>query len=175
MDDTIIATKRLVVRYQRKSDIKFLVDLWMDEEMTKYVGGPREKQFLIDEFRKTAEAPRAEEWDLWTVELKHSHELVGHAGFIPKEIKGKEYIELNYYIARPAQGKGYATEVAKGLVEYAFGVKKLDRIIAIVHPENEASKAIAKAAGLKYWCNEERPSGVKSIYIIKTGRQDSQD
>ena len=175
MDDTIIATKRLVARYQRKSDIKFLVDLWMDEEMTKYVGGPREKQFLIDEFRRIAENPREDEFDLWPVELKHSRELVGHAGFIPKEIKGKEYLELNYYIARPAQGKGYATEIAKGLLEYAFGVKQLDRIIAIIHPENEASKAVAKAVGMKYWCNEERPSGVKSVYLIRTGRQDSQD
>jgi RimJ/RimL family protein N-acetyltransferase len=167
MDDAILTTKRLLLRYQRKSDIKFLVDLWMDEEVTKYVGGPREKQFLIDTFRRTAENPLEDEYDLWAVELKHSHELVGHAGFIPKEIKGKPYIELNYYIARPAQGKGYATEIAKGLLEYAFGVKKLDKVIAIIHPENEASKAVAKAAGLKYWCNEERPSGVKSIYLIK--------
>lgn len=167
MEDMILSTKRLLLRYQRKSDVKFLVDLWMDEEVTKYVGGPREKQFLIDEFRKTAEAPRQEEWDLWSVELKHSHDLVGHAGFIPKEIKGKEYIELNYYIARPAQGKGYAKEIAKGLLEYAFGEKKLDRVIAIIHPENEASKAVARAVGMKYWCNEERPSGLKSIYMIK--------
>lgn len=172
MDDTIIATKRLVVRYQRKSDIKFLVDLWMDEELTKYVGGPREKQFLIDEFRKTAEAPRAEEYDLWPVELKHSRELVGHAGFIPKEIGGKEYIELNYYIERKHWGKGYGKEVAAALIAYAFGEKKLDKLIAIIHPENEASKALAKAVGMKYWRNEERPSGVKSIYLIKAARQD---
>ena len=51
MDDLILKTSHLILRYQRKSDIKFLVDLWMDEDNTKYVGGPREKQFLIDEFR----------------------------------------------------------------------------------------------------------------------------
>lgn len=167
MDDTILKTTRLLLRYQRKSDIKFLVDLWMDEEMTKHTGGPREKQFLIEEFRKTAEEPRRQEYDLWPIELKHSHDFVGQAGFVPKEIKGKEYIELNYYVIRPMQGKGYATEIAKALLEYAFVEKKLDRVIAIIHPANEASKAVAKAAGLKYWRNEERSGVVKSVYLIK--------
>lgn len=167
MDDTIIKTHRLVLRYQRKSDIKFLVDFWMDEEHTKFTGGPREKQFLIDEFRKVAEDPRALEYDLWPLELKTTHELVGHAGFIPKTIKDKEYIELNYYIDKSKWGKGYAKEIAKALIEYGFMVKKLDKIIAIIDPENEASKAVAKASGMNYWINDTRSGKIKSVYSIK--------
>jgi hypothetical protein len=33
--------------------------------------------------------------------------LVGQAGFIAKEIKGKEYLELNYYIDKRKWKKGY--------------------------------------------------------------------
>ena len=106
MNDIILKTSRLILRYQEKSDIKFLVDLWMDEEMTKYTGGPRDKLSLIEEFRKIAEDPKREGYDLWPIELKNSHELIGHAGLIPKEIKGKEYIELNYYIDKKKWGKG---------------------------------------------------------------------
>jgi ribosomal-protein-alanine N-acetyltransferase len=168
MDDTILKTQRLVLRYQRKSDIKFLVYLWMDEEMTKYTGGPREKSVLIDEFRSIAENPTRLEYDLWSIELKSNHELIGQAGFIPKEIKGKAYIELNYYIDKLKWGKGYGKKIAKALLDYALNVKKLNNVIAIIDPDNESSKAVAKSIGMKYWINEERSDKVKSIYIAKS-------
>jgi RimJ/RimL family protein N-acetyltransferase len=167
MEDTIIKTERLILRYQRKSDSKFLLYLWMDEEMTKYTGGPRDKAQLIEEFRKIAEDPRKIEYDLWPLETKGNHELVGQAGFIPKEIKGKEYLELNYYIDKSKWKNGYGKEIAKSLIKYGFEVKKLDKIISIIDPENEASKALAKSIGMKYWTNEDRSDEIKSIYIIK--------
>lgn len=171
MEDTILKTQRLVLRYQRKSDIKFLVDLWMDEDMTRYTGGPREKTALVEEFRRIADEPRKMEYDLWPVELKNTHELVGYAGFIPKEIKGKECLELNYYIDKAKWGKGYAKEMAGKLVAYAFAEKGLERLIAIIDPENEASKAVARAIGMRYWMNEERSGKTKSIYLIKKENQ----
>ena len=169
MEDTIIKTERLILRYQRKSDIKFLVELWMDEEMTKYTGGPRDKTLLMEEFRKIAEDPQKLEYDLWTIELKSTHELIGQAGFIPKEIKGKEYIELNYYIEKSKWKKGYAKEIAKSLIKYAFEIKKLDKVISIIDLENESSKATAKSIGMKYWMNEDRSGKKKSVYIVRKG------
>ncbi len=167
MDDTIIKTERLILRYQRRSDIKFLVSLWMDEDMTRFVGGPRDKAFLIEEFRKTGDDPRKEEYDLWVLETKGNHEPIGHAGLVPKEIKDKPYIELNYYIDKTKWKKGYAQEIARSLVAYAFDTKRLDKVVAVIDPENEASKAVARAVGMKYWINEERSGKVKSIYLIK--------
>lgn len=169
MDDTLLKTPRLILRFQRKSDIKFLVYLWMDEDMTRYTGGPREKSELIEEFRSIAENPSKLEYDLWSIELRANHEIIGQAGFIPKEVKGKEYIELNYYIDKTKWGKGYGKEIAQGLLDYAFNVKKLDNVIAILDPKNEPSKAVAKAIGMKYWINEERSDQIKSIYIVKNG------
>jgi len=169
MDDMILTTKRLLLRYQRKSDVAFLVGLWTDEEMTKYTGGPRSKAYLIEEFRRIASEPIKEEYDLWPIELRNSHELVGYAGFIPKTIKGKEYIELNYYIEKKYWGNGYAKEIAKALIEYGFITKELEKIVAIIDPENEPSKEVAKKCGMKYWINEERDNKKKSIYLIKRG------
>jgi [ribosomal protein S5]-alanine N-acetyltransferase len=167
MDDTILKTNRLILRFQRKSDIRFLVYLWMDEEITKYTGGPREKLFLIEEFRKIAKEPSKMEYDLWPIELKNTHEVIGHAGFLSKKVKDKDYIELNFYIDKVKWGNGYGSEIAKALIEYGFSNKNLDQIIAIIDPENEHSKAIAKEIGMKYWINDERTEKVKSIYIMK--------
>jgi len=172
MDDTILTTQRLVLRYQRESDIAFLVDLWIDEDMTKYTGGPREKSFLLREMQKTAAGPRMEEYDLWPVVLKESGEPIGHAGFIPKEIQGQELIELNYYIAKKNWGRGYAKEIAQGLIEYGFRVKKLRKIIAIIDPSNEASKKVAEA-GRHGILDLHGTNGKKQEYLSNTEVIDS--
>jgi RimJ/RimL family protein N-acetyltransferase len=166
MDDIILKTKRLILRYQREEDINYLVELWMDEDMTKYTGGPREKAFLIDEFSNTAKDPKKHEYDLWIIELNNSNEIIGQAGFIPKEINGKEHIELNYYIEKAKWNKGYGKEIAMELVNYAFTQKKLERIISIIDPDNEASIMLAKAIGMKYWMNDERSGKTKILFSI---------
>jgi RimJ/RimL family protein N-acetyltransferase len=167
MDDTILRTERLLLRYQRKSDIEFLVYLWMDEEMTEYTGGPRDRTFLIDEFRKIAEDPEKLEYDLWPIELTETHELVGHAGFIPKEVNGKEYLELNYYIDKYQWNKGYGKEISWNLIRFAFEAKRVDKVISIIDPDNVASQALARSIGMEFWLKEERNGKIKIIYIIK--------
>jgi len=167
MDDVILKTERLLLRYQRKTDVSFLVDLWTDEDMTKYTGGPRNKNEMIEEFERIASEPQKEEYDLWPIELKKSHELIGYAGLTPKEIKGTDYIELNYFIAKNYWRNGYAKEIAMALIKYGFEGKGLIKLIAIINPENEPSKIVAEKVGMKYWINEVRSGKEKSIYIIE--------
>lgn len=167
MEDTILMTKRLLLRLQRKSDVAFLVDLWTDEEMTKYVGGPRDKAEMIEVFEHIASDPKEDEYDLWPVELKESHELIGYAGLIPKEIKGSDYLELNYYIDKKHWGNGYAQEIATGLIKYGSEEKGLKQLVAIIDPENEPSKKVANKVGMEFWMDEERFGKKKSIYILK--------
>jgi len=164
--DSILATTHLRLRYQRKEDTSFLLDLWTDPEMTKYTGGPRGKDLLLNEFRKVAHNPREEEYDLWILVNKESNELVGQAGFIPKTIEQEVFIELNYYIRKAEWGKGYGTEIADKLKEYAFKVKGQESIIAIIGKGNEASKRVAEKIGMRYWKTVERESGEKLIYRV---------
>jgi RimJ/RimL family protein N-acetyltransferase len=163
-NDTILTTDRLRLRYQRESDIPFLIDLWSDSGMTRYTGGPRDRDFLLQEFSRAAKNPREEEYDLWVVENRETGEPVGHAGFIPKTVDGTEYIELNYYIGGAQWGKGYATEIASRLLEYAFREKGQDSVIAIIHPDNGESIRVAGKIGMEYWTKELRGEEEKLIY-----------
>lgn len=167
LSNTILSTRRLRLRYQKKIDINFLVKLWTDKEMTKYTGGPRKRAFLIEEFNKTMIEPMQEEYDLWIIEDKETKKQVGHAGFIPKELRGKEYIELNYYIDKEYWGKGYAKEIAKGLIEYGMNTKGINEIIAIINPQNISSEKVALSIGMKLWITEERYGEMKLIYKIE--------
>ena len=46
-----------------------------------------------------------------------------------------------------ARGKGYATEAAKAAIDWSFDTLALDRIISVIHPENEASRRVAERLG----------------------------
>jgi ribosomal-protein-alanine N-acetyltransferase len=45
---------------------------------------------------------------------------------------------------------GYATEAAAATLRYAFEVLGLDRIVAVVQPENFASQSVIEKIGLRY-------------------------
>ena len=117
---------------------------------------------------KTAEEPSKEEYDLWIIELKENGELVGQTGFIPKKIENEYYIELNYYIAKAKWGNGYATEIGRALLKYAFEMKKIKIVVAIIDPKNTSSQALAEKIGMKYWKNEIRFEGRdKMVYRVE--------
>jgi Acetyltransferase (GNAT) domain len=48
------------------------------------------------------------------------------------------WIDFGFRLALPFWGKGLATEAASAWVERAFGELRMNRLTAIVHPENHA-------------------------------------
>lgn len=79
---------------------------------------------------------------------KQSGDLIGHAGLIPQTIEGREELEIGYWISRRYWGRGYATEAGKALRDYGFDVLGKNRFIALIHPENLASKRVANKLGM---------------------------
>jgi hypothetical protein len=55
--------------------------------------------------------------------------------------------EIAWVVGTPWQGRGIATEAVRGLVDW-LGRQSLQRVIAHIHPDHQASAAVATAAGL---------------------------
>ncbi len=49
----ILETERLILRLQQVSDIAPLVDLWTDPEVTRYIVGPRDRDWIQSALFKT--------------------------------------------------------------------------------------------------------------------------
>ncbi|WP_157954448.1 GNAT family N-acetyltransferase [Saccharospirillum mangrovi] len=162
----ILTTARLTLRHQLPTDIDFLINLWSDPSITQYTGGPRDVKFLRNIFQEIAQNPEAEEFDLWPLVLNADNTLVGYAGLLPKEIDGETYVEVNYFIDSNRQGKGYAVEIGRKLVEYGFNDKDQTSLIAVIDPNNKASIRVAEKIGMTFWKNENRSGQVKAIYRI---------
>ena len=59
-------------------------------------------------------------------------------------------IEVGYRFAKRFWGMGLATEAAKASLEYGFETLGIDRIVAVVHPDNLASQRVVDKLGLRY-------------------------
>jgi len=168
-----LETSRLLLRPLQSNDAPALATLWSDPEVTRFMGGPREYAKLIAIFEEDAQVDPPLRFDLFPVIEKASGALIGHCGLLDKEIAGATEIELVYVFAQSACSKGYATEIAIALREYAFEVIELDRIVALIEPENRASQRVAEKIGMTREKDVARPGGaVRRLYVMHADKQD---
>lgn len=82
---------------------------------------------------------------------KETNEFIGLAVIIHLELntESKDF-ELGYRLPQKSWGKGYATEMAKGLLEYGLNQLSLKEIYGTTHPENIVSQKVLLKIGMKY-------------------------
>jgi RimJ/RimL family protein N-acetyltransferase len=76
-----------------------------------------------------------------------SGQLVGHMVFRPWF--GRATHEIGWAIASGHQGRGYATEAACALMDFAFGTLRCHRLVATCQPENVASWRVMEKLGMR--------------------------
>lgn len=177
MDDAehasiILETPRLVLRCQTTADVTALTDLWADPAATRFMGGPRDRDWLRAAFAETAQSPRAERYDLWPVVERATGRVVGHCGLLEKEVDGRPEIEVVYLFAPAVWGQGYATEMAAAIVRWAREELGLPRLIALIEPENAASERVALKIGMRREKETVRPGGARRLVYAVAARED---
>jgi len=85
---------------------------------------------------------------IWATVLKETDKVIGWTCL--KELLDTKEIEIGYRYFPSYWNKGYCTEICNELIKYGFQNLNLDKIIAIVHPENIASVRVLEKLGLEY-------------------------
>ena len=81
---------------------------------------------------------------LWAMVLKDTGEVIGDVGAMwQNDVDGRRELEVGYHVAAPWRQKGFATEGAAACLEHALRNIDCDRVVSMVHPENEASHRVA--------------------------------
>ncbi len=127
-----LETDRILIRRFKKSDWKDLYEYLSDPEVVFFE--PYDA-FTPEEAKKEA-AKRAASDSFFAVVLRSSDKMIGNLYFHEGEF---ETWELGYVFNKTFQGKSYAYESAKALIDYAFSHGKTRRIIAMCNPENTRS------------------------------------
>lgn len=147
-----LETKRLILKTTELSDLDNLVALRSDPDVMKYTGddvqGKEEVKealnFFISYYDKHG-------MGFFSVFEKETGSFVGQAGLFHLLFDERQpEIEIAYRLHKKFWGKGYATELAKAIIQWGFQHLSKDKLIASSYPENVASQKVLKKAGLDF-------------------------
>ena len=84
---------------------------------------------------------------MWAIET-HEGEFLGDCGLTWQPIDEEHLLEVGYHVLPRHQRHGHATEAARACVEWAFAELGADHVIAIINPDNIASRRVAERIGM---------------------------
>ncbi|MFM9985790.1 MAG: GNAT family N-acetyltransferase [Flavobacteriales bacterium] len=147
-----LETPRLFMREFEEADAALIFELDSDPEVHRFLGNKPIKEFtqaeeVIHLIRKQYAERKI---GRWAVFLKENEQFIGWAGYKlnTEEINGFiNFYDLGYRFQKKFWGQGYASESARHLLDW--GLKNLDpeRIYAMTHKENEASRRVLIKTG----------------------------
>jgi RimJ/RimL family protein N-acetyltransferase len=91
---------------------------------------------------------RAHGYGLFAVCLKQSDRLIGDCGLELMDLGEDRVAELGYDFRSDCWNRGYATEAACAVRDYAFGTLRLPLLVSLIQPGNAASARVAEKTGL---------------------------
>jgi len=142
----ILETTRLSLSQFEPGDEKLLFDLNKDWAVVKYTGNQPMKD--LDEALAVLHQNIFPQYEAgfgrWAVYLKSNQEFLGWCGL--KKHDG--HIDLGYRFFAKHWGKGYATESAKAVLNYAFTNLALQEVIAHAAIENVSSLHVLEKIGM---------------------------
>lgn len=86
-------------------------------------------------------------WCNWVIQLRDDGSLAGTVQATITVGGGAAEAEVAWVVGTPWQGRGIATEAARALVGW-LRQQSIQTVMAHIHPGNQASAAVAAAAGL---------------------------
>jgi [ribosomal protein S5]-alanine N-acetyltransferase len=147
---TILRTPRLLLRPLQPGDAGALHRIYQGEDVLRYF--PSTTPPPLERVERSVTAQH-EHWEShgygnWGVIPEGEQEVIGWAGlqFLPE----LNETEVGFLLDRRCWGRGYATEAALAALRFGFERRGLDHIIALVHPENAASRRVIEKCGLRY-------------------------
>lgn len=141
-----ISTERLVLVPLRVEHATEMAGVLADPALHTFIGGaPDSPPDLRRRYeRLTAGSPDpAVAWLNWVIRLRAEECLTGTV----QATAAPGHTEIAWVVGTPWQGLGIAKEATCALVDWLRG-KRVDTIVAHIHPGHHASAAVATAAGL---------------------------
>ncbi len=143
-----IETERLMLRRRVPEDFGAVRRIHSDPEVMAIYGGVFTEQGTRDFIQRNLDRYAKDGVGFYAITLKDTSELIGCGGIVMQETDQGIEPEIGYQMRRDQQGRGYATEMARAWMKYAFEVLNADHIISLIRPDNGPSRRVAEKNGL---------------------------
>ena len=147
---TELETGRLYLRQFTHDDLQIMFELNTDPDVIKYAE-PRPLKNLQEARQVLEEGPLADYkkygYGRFAVVLKETGKVIGFCGI--KYLPEIELPEVGYRYLKKYWGRGIGTEAARACVEFARDDLNIQKLVALIIPENIASIKVAEKLGMK--------------------------
>ena len=145
-----LETERLTLRESRPSDVAAIFAVLSQEEVTRYYNispltSVEQAEALV---QRRAEAFARQERIRWAIASREDDSVIGSCGYVHWD-QGDARAEIGYELAPEWQGKGLMREALSTMLTFGFGPMQLNRVEALVVPENAPSQRLLERLGFQ--------------------------
>lgn len=144
MVEKVLETSRLIIRSTKKEDTDFCWDIWLDDEMGKYLSDPPREKANANYLNWKDEVEIYDGCYYFVATAKQTGDYIGTCSAVPSE--GQKHWDLGYAIHKNYWREGYATEMIKELIEFCR-INGAEAITAHVARENLGSNRVLNKLG----------------------------
>ncbi len=145
----MIETARLKLREYTADDFDALYEILSDAETMAHYPKPFDEAQVRQWIQRNLALYAAYGFGLRAVVLKETGEMIGDCGITIQKIDGEMLPEIGYHIHKKYWRKGFGSEAARAVRDWAFAHTKYDCLYAYMKYTNLASYATAIAIGMK--------------------------
>jgi RimJ/RimL family protein N-acetyltransferase len=149
---TALTAGRVVLRRLRLTDLVAFVAYRSDPEVARYQGWTapypveRAHRMLVELAAEHPDTPG--EWFQFAVALAGTDELIGDCGaHVP--LAEPRQAEIGFTFAPAHQGRGYATDAVRRLLDYLLVERRKHRVVAACDARNVRSSALLRRVGMR--------------------------
>lgn len=145
----LFSSPRLDFRCWQSNDLLLAMLLWQDPEVNRFIGGPLDQAGVVARLADAIAMAEAYGVQYWPLFLRENGKFLGCGGLRPYDLENGVY-EFGVHLLPSAWGQGYATEVGKAVMAYAFESLQAKGLFAGHHPENRGSEQMLLKLGFVY-------------------------
>lgn len=147
---TQVETERFSLEPLSVAHADVMVGVLADPSLYEFTGGEPPTRTQLDRGYATqcvGQSSDGSQWWLnWVIRSKHSDRPIGFVQATVHGEPGDLTADVSWVVAPEAQGQGAATEAARAMIAW-LRLRDVDIFSAFIHPEHEASMAVAKRLG----------------------------
>lgn len=145
----MIETERLLLREYTPEDFDALYEILSDPETMQHYPAPYTPEKCRSWITWNLENYHNYGFGLWAVVLKETGEFIGDCGLSLQNIDGQQLPEIGYHIHKKYWRKGFGSEAARAVRDWAFENTGYDILYSYMKYTNAASYSTAIANGMK--------------------------
>ncbi|WP_339049636.1 GNAT family N-acetyltransferase [Rickettsiella endosymbiont of Xylota segnis] len=148
----ILKTKRLILRTWKEQDLDSMSAINQDPLVCEFlpkIGDRVATKNLIQLFNNHYEKYG---FTAYAMELRSNGKFIGFVGLLIPSIEAHftPAVEIAWRLGFQHWGKGYATEAAKAVIDFAFTTLKLEEVVSFTAENNIRSRRVMEKIGMHH-------------------------